>query len=148
MATQPHTIIITTESPQIANILTTKLERDGFHVLWKSRGRDCLNSIESDAPSLVILDSILPDLSGTELIKSIRAAAGPETLPVFILLDVLQEHSQEDFIRCGANLVFKKPFRPTDISKNIRKTLGIGLRPIPVESKKDSGDNPIPIPSH
>ena len=116
-------ILIATESPQIANILTAKLERDGFKVFWKPDGKRTLESVLKDPPDLLILDSILPDDSAFHLLEKFHALPGLEALPVFILLDVLQEHSAEEFLRGGARAVVQKPFRPTDLSKKIRKTL-------------------------
>ena len=119
----PSKILIATDSPQIASILRSKLERDGFAVFWKPDGKSTLELVQSDSPDLLILDSILPDFSAFELLRQIRTLARLEDLPVFVLLDVLQERSAEEFLRCGAREVIPKLFRPTDLSKKIRKTL-------------------------
>src|SRR3990172_1034452 len=110
-------IFLATESPQIASIIPSKLERDGFAVLCKSNGAEFFQAILSEPPDLAVLDSILPDLSAYEILQKLRAHPGTEKLPVFILLDALQEHSEEEFVRNGADLVFIKPFRPTNLSK-------------------------------
>ena len=122
-ASHPFKILIATDSPQIANILRSKLERDGFAVFWKQDGKSTLEFVRSDPPALLILDSILPEPSAFHLLGQIRSVLRFENLPVFVLLDVLQEYSAEDFLRCGAREVIPKPFRPTDLSKKIRKTL-------------------------
>lgn len=116
-------ILIITESPQIASILVSKLERDGLSASWKPDGKRGFESIETEAPSLVILDSILPDLDSFRLLEKIRSFPGRNSLPVFVLLDVLQEHSLDEYLAAGARAVIQKPFRPTDISKKIRKAL-------------------------
>jgi DNA-binding response OmpR family regulator len=116
-------IFLGTESPQIASIITSKLGRDGFSVLCKSNGVEAFQSMLSEPPDLAVLDSILPDLNAYEILQKLRAHPGTQKLPVFILLDVLQEHSEEEFVRGGADMVFIKPFRPTNLSKKIRKTL-------------------------
>lgn len=116
-------IFLATESPQIASIITSKLGRDGFQVLSKSNGLESFQAILSESPDLVVLDSILPDLSAYEILQKLRANSDTLMLPVFILLDTMQERSEEEFIRIGANFVFIKPFRPTNLSKKIRKIL-------------------------
>ena len=116
-------IFLATESPQIASIITSKLERDGLKVAWKSNGAESLRAIFAEPPDLMILDSVLPDVSGYELLGKIRGNPVTEAHPVFILLDTLQEYSEMDFIQQGADMVFIKPFRPTNLSKKIRKTL-------------------------
>ena len=122
-------IFLATESPQIASIITSKLERDGFKVLSKSNGLESLHIILAESPDLVVLDSILPDLNAYEILQKLRANPGTHELPVFILLDAMQERTEEEFIRIGADFVFIKPFRPTNLSKKIRKTLaGIEAR--------------------
>ena len=114
-------ILVVTESPQIASIVISKLERDGFKVFWKSTAAQSIEFIQSDAPNLAILDSILPDSSGYELLLKIRANPDSGTTPIFILLDTLQERSAEEFRQNGAQEVILKPFRPTDLSKKVRK---------------------------
>lgn len=116
-------IFLATESPQIASIITSKLGRDGFEVLSKSNGLESLHTILAESPDLVVLDSILPDLNAFEILEKLRANPDFRQLPVFILLDTMQERSEQDFIHIGADFVFIKPFRPTNLSKKIRKTL-------------------------
>lgn len=116
-------IIIATESPQIAGIVTSKLERDGFQVFWKPNAHQCLEFIDQEGARLAILDSVLPDMESGALVKEIRQRQSSEMLPIFVLLDRLQERTAEDFLSSGANAVIAKPFRPTDLSKKIRKIL-------------------------
>jgi len=122
-------IFLATESPQIASIITSKMERDGFQVHSSSNGLETFKSILAESPLLVVLDSILPDLNAYEILQKLRANPGTHELPVFILLDAMQERTQEEFMGIGADFVFIKPFRPTNLSKKIRKTLaGIEAR--------------------
>lgn len=116
-------ILVVTDSPQIASILTSKLERDSFSVISKSSAQDALTLLHKENFSLAILDSLLPDRSAMELLKAIRSSFQQSALPIFILLDALQEHTAEEYFSAGANEVLSKPFRPTDVSKRITKIL-------------------------
>ena len=116
-------ILIVTESPQIASIVTSKLEREGMEVFWKRDGRQCLDSLRGQRTELVILESILPDRSGYEVLREIRSSPELGPVPAFVLLDVMQDKTEQDFLRAGASAVFVKPFRPTNLSKQIKKAL-------------------------
>ena len=129
MSPSPSKVVLATDSPQIASIIRAKLERDGLEVFWRPDGKAAIEFVQSNPPDLMIIDSILPDLSGLDLLERIRSLPGLESLPVFVLLDVLQEHSAEEFLRRQAQEVLPKPFRPTDLSKKIRKILS--SRPVP-----------------
>lgn len=118
-------ILVVTESPQISTIITSKLERDGLRVFQSSSGKESLKLIESFCPELMVIDSVLPDMSGYELVQKVRTSSGVATLPIFILLDLLQERSAKDFLNSGATEVLVKPFRPTELSKKIRKVLAL-----------------------
>ena len=134
----PRTILIVTESPQIASIVTTKLERDGMRVSWQKDGERCLAFLTAERPDLIILESVLPDRSGFQLFEEIYSRDRLRAVPVFVLLDVMQDKTEADFLEAGAAQVFIKPFRPTVLSKKIRKTLSIenqALEPVTTEKE-------------
>ena len=65
-------ILIVDDEPSNRNILSQELTHEGYSVVAASDGREALKKIESSRPDLIILDYMMPDLSGLEVLKELR----------------------------------------------------------------------------
>ena len=77
-----QTILVVEDEQAIASFVAAYLRKDGFEVRMTASGREALAIVGSDAPSLVVLDLMLPDLDGMEVCRRIREVT---TLPVLML---------------------------------------------------------------
>ena len=79
------TILIADDEPNQLELLSYNLEQAGFAVVQAMHGQDALQKIEDDRPDLMILDWMMPHMSGIELCRLLRSRPDTKMLPVIIL---------------------------------------------------------------
>lgn len=116
---QPQILIIEDEKP-IADTIIYALKVDGFLPVWSSTGQDGLEKLMNDSFSLVVLDIGLPDTSGLELCRKIRAVS---TIPVLFLSARAEEIDRVVGLEIGGDDYMVKPFSPRELTARIRAIL-------------------------
>jgi DNA-binding response OmpR family regulator len=113
-------ILIVDDEPLITDSLTYSLQREGFEVLAVGTGGDALAAIPDFAPDLMVLDVMLPDISGLEVCRRLRAT---ETFPVIMLTARSEEIDRVLGLEVGADDYLPKPFSFRELLARIRATL-------------------------
>lgn len=88
-----------------------------------SSGADAFEIIEDWHPDLILLDIVMPHMSGIEILKKMKGMSALETVPVVIITARAAEWQIEDYISLGAQSVIKKPFDPLKLSDELREIL-------------------------
>jgi DNA-binding NtrC family response regulator len=114
-------ILIVDDEPSNRNILSQELIHEGYSVLAASDGREGLRKIESSRPDLIILDYMMPDLSGLEVLKELRKKEN-DTPVVMITAYGTMERAVEA-MKEGAYDFITRPFEPDHIALVVRKAL-------------------------
>lgn len=117
----PHVLLIEDE-PNIAEAIRFLLTRDGVRVSHAAEGRAALVLLRQDRPQLVILDHMLPGLSGLEILSAIRSDPENRDLPVMML--TARGRDREMAERAGADRFMTKPFSNAEILAEVRAMLG------------------------
>ncbi|MCL6443771.1 MAG: response regulator transcription factor [Alicyclobacillus sp.] len=107
-----HTILIADDEPKIVDVLCLYLEKAGYGVVTAYTGSQALQKFEETHPSLIVLDLMLPDVSGEEVCSILRARS---SVPILILT---AKHKDEDRLRglqIGADDYVTKPFNPNEV---------------------------------
>ncbi len=133
-------ILVVEDEPGIADTLQYALRTDGFDPAWVATGEEAVAQVRAQPPALVILDVGLPDTSGFEVFKRLRALAD---LPVIFLTARSDEIDRVVGLELGADDYVAKPFSPRELVARVRsilrrsaKTAGAGASaapPIPVQ---------------
>src|SRR5450755_1556111 len=113
-------ILIVEDEPGIADTLQYALRTEGFEPAWCATGEEALVRIGADAPALVILDVGLPDASGFEVFKRIRASSD---VPVVFLTARSDEIDRVVGLELGADDYIAKPFSPRELVARVRGVL-------------------------
>jgi len=113
-------ILIVEDEPGIADTLQYALRTDGFEPAWCATGEEALQRIGDAAPALVILDVGLPDASGFEIFKRIRATS---EVPVVFLTARSDEIDRVVGLELGADDYIAKPFSPRELVARVRSVL-------------------------
>ena len=119
----PHVLLIEDE-PNIAEAIRFLLSRDGLRVSHAAEGIAALGMLRRDPPDLVILDHMLPGLSGLEILTAIRSNAASRDLPVMML--TARGRDREMAERAGADRFMTKPFSNAEILSEVRAMLARG----------------------
>jgi DNA-binding NtrC family response regulator len=114
-------ILIVDDEPSNRNILGQELTHEGYSVMAASDGREALRKVESSRPDLIILDYMMPDLSGLEVLKELRKREN-DTPVVMITAYGTMERAVEA-MREGAYDFITRPFEPDHIALVVRKAL-------------------------
>ena len=111
-------ILVVEDEANIASIVRTYLEREGFDVLWVRSGEDALAELSRHALSLMVLDIGLPGIDGFEVC---RRAAG--RIPIIMLTAREEEADRVAGLESGADDYVAKPFSPRELTARVKAVL-------------------------
>src|SRR6266542_1436035 len=134
----PRILIVEDEEP-LTLLLRYNLEAEGYAVDVAARGDDAEVLLEEHPPDLVVLDWMLPGVSGIELCRRLRARAQTERLPIIILTARGEESERVRGLKTGADDYIVKPFSVPELVARIRALLR-RARPERVASVLGAGD--------
>lgn len=123
----PKRILLAEDEPNIVESLRFLLERSGFIVDVEVNGRAALESARNSLPDVMILDVMLPEINGLEVLRQIRSDRTSATLPVLMLTAKGQREDRERAIEAGADLFLTKPFANAELISAV-ETLAHGRR--------------------
>lgn len=113
-------ILVVDDEQKMARFIRLNLEHDGFQVMEAYRGMDAMQSIRTAMPDLVLLDIMMPDLDGFEVLKMIREVS---TVPVIMLTAKGEEDDRVRGLELGADDYITKPFSPRELVGRVRAVL-------------------------
>lgn len=119
-AMQKRTIWLVEDEASIADTLIYALQTDGFEVEWFSLGQPLLTRLAQSRPDFLILDVGLPDISGFELCKEVRARCD---VPLMFLTARSEEIDRLIGLEIGADDYVAKPFSPREVCARVRVIL-------------------------
>ena len=103
-------ILISEDNPDIRKILVMRLEINGYDVIQAKDGEEAVDKIKKDRPALVILDLMMPKISGFEVCRMIKFDDKYKDMPIIVLSALDQQADRERAIENGADAYFIKPF--------------------------------------
>jgi DNA-binding response OmpR family regulator len=112
-----RTILVVEDEPTLRETLVDALEADGFRAVAAADGREALAQFRGERPDLVLLDIMLPELSGIEVTRIIRAESG---VPIVMLTAKDSELDKVVGLELGADDYVTKPFSLRELSARIR----------------------------
>ena len=125
-------ILVVDDEERMARFIRLNLEHDGFQVVEAFKGMQAIQSLRDSMPDLVLLDVMLPDLDGFEVLKLIREIS---VVPVIMLTAKGEEDDRVHGLELGADDYITKPFSPRELVSRVRAVLrrtevlsGIGSR--------------------
>ena len=120
MTTATPRVLIIEDDPNVAEVVTRYLEREGYVVEAADDGLEGLQRALSDPPDLVVLDLMLPALSGLEVCRQLRAKA---PIPVIMLTARGEEVDRIAGLELGADDYVAKPFSPRELTARVKAVL-------------------------
>ena len=119
-AISPPRVLVVDDEPVVRDVLTRYLTHEGFEVDAAADGHAALCAIEARAPSVIVLDLMLPRLSGLELLRLVRLES---TVPVIILSAKVSERERIAGLELGADDYVTKPYSPGEVVARVRAVL-------------------------
>jgi two-component system phosphate regulon response regulator PhoB len=119
---KPLVLIVEDEAP-LVTLLRYNLEREGFDVAEASDGEEALLSIAERKPDAVLLDWMLPAVSGIEVCRQIRRATATRITPIIMLTARTDEADRIRGLNSGADDYVVKPFSPSELVARLRAVI-------------------------
>lgn len=119
----PARVLVVEDEPDIAALVAYQLTREGFRVETASTGVDALSSVSREIPDLVVLDRMLPGLSGDEVLRSLRKESATRTVPILILTAKKEQEDRISGFELGADDYLTKPFSPRELVLRVQAIL-------------------------
>src|SRR5271163_4887838 len=114
------TVLVVDDEPIVRDVVVRYLERDGYRTLEAATGDEARRLLELQPPALVVLDVMLPGVSGLELCRWIRARS---EVPIVMLTALGEEADRIVGLELGADDYLTKPFSPRVLAIRVRNLM-------------------------
>ncbi len=118
-----HLIMIIEDEEALALMLKYNLEKEGYDVWVEARGNKAIAEIEKRQPSVILLDWMLPELSGVDICKLIRSKPDIKNIPVIMLTAKGEEEDKIKGLSAGADDYVTKPFSVPELLARVKTQL-------------------------
>jgi two-component system alkaline phosphatase synthesis response regulator PhoP len=116
-------VVVIDDEPFILMMIEDKLKKAGFDVVTLRSSLDAVDVIKKEAPGLVILDWMMPELSGIELCKILKHDPETAGIPVFMLTAKGQDADEQLGLRSGVARYITKPFSPKALLEMVEEVM-------------------------
>lgn len=140
-------ILVVEDEDALSTLLQYNLEKDGYEVALAADGEDALTQVAEQAPDLVILDWMLPKISGIEVCRRLRQRTETRNMPIIMLTARGEETDRIRGLDTGADDYVIKPFAMSELSARIRAVMR-RIRPGLSEDQVHRGDLVIDRVAH
>jgi len=117
------TILVVDDEPRIRELTQMILEDKGYRVITAENGVEALLKAERETPDLVLLDVVLPGISGVEVCRILKSQAKTRSIPLVMFTVLGRDVDQRLAEESGCDGYFLKPFTPEDLSSEVKKYL-------------------------
>ena len=114
-------ILVVDDDIGLTQLLQLVFESRGFGVTIAHNGEQALESLERELPEAILLDLMMPGISGLEVCKQVRSAPHTANIPIVILTARYDMQTRQDAMQAGATEYLTKPVRPTELINRMRK---------------------------
>lgn len=141
-------ILVVDDEPEALEILGFKLRESGFTPLFAKDGAAALRLARDEAPALIVLDLMLPEIDGLEVCKILRRDQATAAIPILMLTARAAEMDRVLGLELGADDYVTKPFSPRELVLRIKKLLARAKATDEPVAQLRFGDLEIDVPRH
>ncbi|MEY3260923.1 MAG: phosphate regulon transcriptional regulatory protein PhoB [Pseudomonadota bacterium] len=142
----PYVLVVEDEDA-LSTLLHYNLEKEGYRVSLAADGEEALTQIDEQLPDLIVLDWMLPKVSGIEVCRRLRGRSETRNVPIIMLTARGEETDRIRGLDTGADDYIVKPFSMVELTARIRAVLR-RIRPGLAEDRTRQGDLTIDRVSH
>jgi DNA-binding response OmpR family regulator len=117
-------VMVVDDEPFILMMIEDKLKKAGFDVITSRQSKGVTNVIRSENPDLLILDWMMPEVSGIEICKDLKSDKDLSNIPIFMLTAKGQEDDEKLGLMSGVDRYITKPFSPKLLLEMVKEVLG------------------------
>ena len=116
-------ILVVDDEPDISALVAYHLARESYRVRTAADGVEAIRAVESERPDLVVLDLMLPGMSGLDVLGELRRRGETQDLPVILLTARREEKDRIEGLQLGADDYIAKPFSPQELVLRVSAVL-------------------------
>ena len=116
-------ILVVDDEPYMLEILQARLESNGYSVITAINGEDCLKKAGEDKPDLVLMDILLPGMSGFEVAKRLKENDLTKNIPIIMVTALIGEDAIAKGLKSGATYFISKPFDSQELLTEIKTVI-------------------------
>lgn len=140
-----ETILVVDDEPAIVKVICDRLAGEGFELRTAADGKAALAAVKQDPPHLLILDLMLPDIDGFEVLRQLRNSG--HDLPVIILTARDDDIDVVVGLELGADDYMVKPFNPRELAARVRAVLRRRAETLALAAQLESLEAQLPASS-
>ncbi len=116
-------ILVVDDEPDISALVAYHLARQSYRVRTAADGSEAIRAVESERPDLIVLDQMLPGVSGLEVLAELRRRPETQDIPIIMLTARREERDRVEGLRLGADDYVPKPFSPQELVLRVAAVL-------------------------
>lgn len=116
-------VMVVEDEEAISMLLSYNLEKEGYDVITVANGLNAVSEIEKSMPSVIILDWMLPEISGVDICKLIRSKPDIKNIPIIMLTAKSQEEDKIKGLSAGADDYVTKPFSVPELMARVKTNM-------------------------
>lgn len=117
-------ILLIDDDEALVTIFSTALQKAGFEVISALNGTHGIEKAKNEKPDIVLLDQVIPDIGGNDVLKTLKQDSDTKNIPVAMLSNFGQNKLVEDAITLGASdYILKYQVEPQDVIKKVQEIL-------------------------
>jgi len=117
------TIMVVDDEPDVVDLVTHALKPEGFDVIYAYDGIAAMDMASTDKPDLILLDIMMPMMSGYEVAEQLKANPATQHIPIICLSSAHTMDARNQSMRAGAVTLVTKPFLPAELVAQIKRYL-------------------------
>ncbi|MDR3709534.1 MAG: response regulator [Capsulimonadaceae bacterium] len=118
-------ILTCDDEKNIVRLIQVNLERQGYEVVTAYNGRECLDVVEREHPDLIVLDLMMPEMTGFEVLDALKKNPETENIPVIMLTARTQDQDVLRGWQAGVECYLTKPFNPIELITFIKRIFAV-----------------------
>ncbi|MGA7194178.1 MAG: response regulator [Anaerolineales bacterium] len=123
MAINQKTVMIIEDEPDAAELFAEMMRVSGFHVLKSYSSLPAMNMITQEKPDVIILDIMMPDISGLDILHDMRSKTDLAKIPVVVVSAKGTPSDVREALDAGASVYLTKPVGFTDLKNAVERAL-------------------------
>ncbi len=117
-------VVVVDDEPFILMMIEDKLTKAGIKVVTLRESKNAVDVVRKEQPDLVILDWMMPEISGIEICRTLKADSELNDIPIFMLTAKGQDADEQLGLQCGVSRYITKPFSPKALLEMVNESLG------------------------
>lgn len=123
MSVKPTRILVVDDEPDVVMFIARTLNSEGFDVISAYDGISALDLAENESPDLVVLDIMMPMMSGYEVCEQLKGNPQTQHIPIVCVSSAHSPNARDRSLEAGAVTLLLKPFSPAELVAQIKRHL-------------------------